>query len=250
MPLPLALAHGVRGQPVLAASCCDHGTDSMTRKLIYSGLVAGLMCGCQSTRNEACCDRCVPPKTYCCSGYGKWHDKFVSQATSAKCAYDDLKDLQKTCGKRSKHFEQGFYDAYGDLAQGRISQVPPVPPRQYWSAYYRSCAGAADVADWFEGYRTGLDYGTRGGVSRFNRVATSWDGSSACLYSGATDNPDVIPSSDNWMSQTQTPPAAATEARPSPSQAAPPEAPNIVERPAVPPVRDRYQTQPTTYRPH
>lgn len=220
----------------------------MTRKLIYSGLVAGLMCGCQSARNEACCDSCVPPQTYCCTGYGKWKDKFVSQATSAKCAYDDLKDIQKSCGKRSKHFEQGFYDAYGDLAQGRLAQVPPVPPRQYWSAYYRSCAGAADVADWFEGYRTGLDYGSRGGVSRFNRIGTSWDGTGACLTSGAAMNPDVIPSSDNWMSQRPVQPQPEGDVGLAQQQTQPGNEPDVANRPTPPPVRERYQMQPANYR--
>lgn len=175
----------------------DHGTDSMTRKLLYSGLVAGLLCGCQSARQDACCDDCVPPKS-CSLGYGKWYDNHVSTMTAVSCAKDDLKELRKSCGKRSNDFDEGFRDAYIDMALGRLAQTPPVPPRKYWTAYYRSCAGVDAVNDWFEGYRAGLNMGNQGGVSRFNRVYSSWGGSGLCDANGTaygyggTSNPMTI----------------------------------------------------------
>ncbi len=147
----------------------------MARKLVYSGLVAGLLCGCQSTKQNACCDDCLPPPTYC-GGYNSYCDNFITTATASDCAKSDLKDLKKSCGKRSGDFEAGFQQAYIDLAMGRLAAVPPIPPRKYWTAYYRSCSGSGAVADWFEGYRLGLSMGSQNGVSHFNRIATSWDG--------------------------------------------------------------------------
>lgn len=146
----------------------------MGRELLYSGLVAGMICGCQSARSSSCCDDCVPPKTYSyCQNYWQLKDEYISQATAAKCAHDDLKSLKKSCGKVSADFAEGFRQAYIDLSMGRPALVPTVPPPHYWNAYYRSCAGHDQVADWFEGYQLGLEYGQQGGVSKFNRVVTS-----------------------------------------------------------------------------
>ena len=146
----------------------------MARQLVYSGLVAGLLCGCQSaSRHSECCDDCVPPKS-ACPKYCGLSDTLVTKTTALQCAHSDLKELRKTCGKLSGDYTDGFEQAYVDLAMGRPALTPPVPPRKYWTAYYRSCAGDPAVADWFEGYRAGLDWGCRGGVSRFNQIAHSW----------------------------------------------------------------------------
>jgi hypothetical protein len=148
--------------------------DAMRRGWVIGGLLAALAGGCQwgGWRGDRCSD-CIPPQTYC-PFYKPRCDNFVTQLTAASCADRTLKDVQKHCGKQSVHFQSGFRQAYVDLAMGRPALTPPVPPRGYWTAYYRSCAGQADVAQWFEGYRAGLDYGANSGVSQFNRVATSW----------------------------------------------------------------------------
>lgn len=142
----------------------------MARRMVYSGLVAGLMCGCQSADCSRQCDDCLPPKSV---GYGYMPkvDEYVTKKTAVGCANDDLKELGKSCGKTSKDFETGFRQAYVDLSLGRPARAPAVPPREYWTAYYRSCAGAPAVDDWFAGYQAGLEWGLRGGVSRFNRIA-------------------------------------------------------------------------------
>lgn len=149
----------------------DHGMESMARPLLYSSLVAGLLTGCQSFSSR--CDDCLPPKTGCCK-YSPKADNLVNKLTAYDCAGDALKALEKSCGKVSSDFEAGFHQAYEDLAMGRLAMVPPVPASKYWNAHYRSCAGEQAVADWFEGYRAGLQIGQQGGVSRFNRVKTSW----------------------------------------------------------------------------
>uniref|UniRef100_A0A7C2P3I7 Uncharacterized protein n=1 Tax=Schlesneria paludicola TaxID=360056 RepID=A0A7C2P3I7_9PLAN len=147
----------------------------MRRGIIIGGLAVAVLTGCQSSYwsgSKQCAD-CTPPKSYC-PIYKPLCDNLVTKQTAVFCADKALKDLQKECGKQSSDFKYGFRDAYVDLAMGRPALVPPVPPRRYWNAYYRSCAGEPQVADWFEGYRTGLTYGAQSGVSQFDRVATTW----------------------------------------------------------------------------
>ncbi|OYW19177.1 MAG: hypothetical protein B7Z55_09370 [Planctomycetales bacterium 12-60-4] len=150
-----------------------HGTESMARPLLYSSLVAGVLCGCQSAQHSACCDDCNPKPTLNC-GYKPMFDNLATKSTAKGCAQKDLKELRKSGGRVSTDFADGFTQAYVDQALGRPALTPPVPASKYWNAYYRSCAGADAVAEWFEGYRTGLEIGGHGGVSRFNRVASSW----------------------------------------------------------------------------
>gem|GEM_PF-1839257 len=161
----------------------------MGRELLYSGLVAGMMCGCQSAQHPACCDDCVPSKTSSyCPTYWQLKDEYITEGTAIKCANDDLKGLNKSCGKMSSHFADGFRQAYVDLSMGRPALTPTVPPPKYWNAYYRSCAGLDDVSDWFAGYRLGLEHGQQGGVSKFNRIATSWQPGGYC-DAGLTSGP-------------------------------------------------------------
>ena len=157
--------------------------------VLWAAFIAGL-CGCQSATGWQECADCVPPKT-ACYGYKPGPDNLVIKLTASDCADDALKDMKKNCGKPSKDFEAGFRQAYVDLAMGRPALTPPVPARKYWNAYYRSCAGQAAVAQWFEGYRSGLDYGAGSGVSQFNRVASSWtaEPTDAALCAP----PDVLP---------------------------------------------------------
>lgn len=161
----------------------------MARHFIYSSLVAGILCGCQTTACNAPCDDCVPPPSFSGGYFWPRADNYVTQNTAAECARKDLKNLQKSCVKPSKDFQYGFTQAYVDIAMGRPALVPPVPPPPYWSAYYRSCAGAEAVADWFQGYRTALDVGAAGGVARFNRIATTWDSTANCPPEGGVMAP-------------------------------------------------------------
>lgn len=157
---------------------------------VWLGLSAGvwavLSSGCVAPFD---CADCSPPRSWCCT-YHACTDHLLTKLTAAECARKDLKELERTCGKHSRHFAAGFREAYRDLALGRLAQIPPVPPSKYWTAYYRSERGQADVDDWFAGYAAGLEWGQTSGVSRFHRVAssgwssygTSWDSAPAGAY--------------------------------------------------------------------
>lgn len=119
------------------------------------------------------CSDCIPPKTTAMS-YHAFDDKMVSKGTAKKCAARDLKEFYGKSCQPSKHFADGFEQAYVDLALGKLAVVPAVPPPKYWNAYYRSCEGIPAVQDWFAGYEAGLQTGANRGVSHFNRVANSW----------------------------------------------------------------------------
>jgi hypothetical protein len=156
---------------------------------IRTVIVAAVTCGCQSATGPRDCADCTPPKTYSC-GYKPPCDNLVTKLTALGCADDALKGIKKTCGKQTRDFEAGFRQAYVDQAMGRPALVPPVPTRNYWTAYYRSCAGQQEVADWFAGYRAGLDYGAESGVSQFDRVPSSWTlGQDGALDDGALCGP-------------------------------------------------------------
>lgn len=136
---------------------------------LSAGVWAALSLGCVAPHD---CADCAPPRSWCCS-YHACTDNLVTKLTAGECARRDLKELERTCGKQSRHFAAGFREAYRDLALGRLAQMPPVPPSKYWTAYYRSERGQADVDDWFAGYQAGLEWGQTSGVSRFQRVAGS-----------------------------------------------------------------------------
>lgn len=192
----------------------------MGRELFYSGLVAGMMCGCQSTPPSSCCDDCVPAKTSSyCPTYWQLKDEYISQGTAAKCANDDLKELKKSCGKLSSDFGDGFRQAYIDLSMGRPALTPTVPPPKYWNAYYRSCAGADQVSDWFAGYRLGLEHGQQGGVSKFNRIATSWQPGGLCDAGPMTGPAAVL--APGYVTAPTTAPALAPDPNPLPPSGSP-----------------------------
>jgi len=204
-----APAHG--GRLLRTESECDgpdiDGVCDMPRGIVLKAAFVAVLCGCQSSTGWKECADCVPPKT-ASYGYKPGCDNLVIKLTAVGCADDALKEMKKTCGKQSKDFEAGFRQAYVDLAMGRPALTPPVPARKYWNAYYRSCAGQEAVAQWFEGYRNGLDYGANSGVSCFNRVASSWTaGSGAMTDAALCAPPDMLPAGyNNDASTPQTPP--------------------------------------------
>jgi hypothetical protein len=58
------------------------------------------------------------------------------------------------------------------------------------------------VADWYEGYRTGLEVGMQSGVSRFNRVPSSGNGQCGPFandFAGDGPYPDYAPPADGMM---------------------------------------------------
>lgn len=146
------------------------------------------ICGCSTMtafRSEEPCDDCLPPKV---AGrvYNRTCDNILTSFTAQNCARRDLKSLRDTCDSLTLDFRQGYTQAYIDLAVGRPACVPAVPPEKYWHAWHRSCAGSEAVEEWYAGYRTGLDYGVNGGVSRFNRIVIPEEG---CCVSAKYVNP-------------------------------------------------------------
>ncbi len=141
------------------------------RRLHLTAATALMLGGCSLVGSR--CSDCVPPKSIS-SCYQSWSDRWVTKNTAKGCAARDLKQFYgKECAP-SKHFAEGFQEAYVDIALGKIAAVPAVPPSKYWNAYYRSCEGSLAVQDWFAGYEAGLETGAQRGVSQFNRVLSSW----------------------------------------------------------------------------
>jgi hypothetical protein len=166
----------------------------MSRRWVVCAVIAAAAVnGCQGSSGRYCAE-CTPPKSYTC-GYKPPYDNLVTKMTAYDCADSALKRIKNECGKQTRDFEAGFRQAYVDLAMARPALVPPVPPRPYWTAYYRSCAGEQAVADWFAGYRAGLDDGAHTGVAAFNRIGTSWSQGGVYAEDAALcAPPDLLPS--------------------------------------------------------
>lgn len=73
----------------------------------------------------------------------------------------------------SSHFKDGFEQAYLDIANGYSGNVPAVPPRKYWTAYYRTPPGRERANQWFEGYQLGGEQARQNGFDQLNGIATS-----------------------------------------------------------------------------
>ena len=147
------------------------------------------LAGCSQfqTAEEFPCSDCLPPPIAGKYFYHRRIDTLVTKLTAQNSAKRDIGQID--C-EPSRDFRDGFTQAYIDLAVGRPPCVPTVPPKKYWHAFYRSCAGYAAVEEWYAGYRVGLDNGVNGGVSRFNRVVLNPDG--GCV-SAAYINPYATP---------------------------------------------------------
>lgn len=165
------------------------------------------------------CSDCLPPQVAGKYFYHKHIDKFVTTSTAQKCARRDLKFFDVTCD-----FKDGYQQAYIDLAVGRPACVPAIPPKKYWHAWHRSCAGRDAVDQWFAGYRNGLDNGQNSGVSRFNRIVGNPE--SCCVsaayvspYASSMQPSGVMPLDGQTISDASDDPAAAGNLAPSPADA-------------------------------
>lgn len=56
----------------------------------------------------------------------------------------------------SCHFREGFVCAYVDIAEGGTGVPPALAPCRYWNVCQRTECGRVRAADWFEGYRAGV----------------------------------------------------------------------------------------------
>jgi hypothetical protein len=74
-----------------------------------------------------------------------------------------------------KEFGRGWRQGYFDVSMGRCGNVPPVPPRRYWSAHYNNCCGAQAIQDWYVGYQTGVIAAERKGAGNWHRLPALGD---------------------------------------------------------------------------
>ena len=163
-------------------------------------LIAGVvLSGCSHFQHQTAdcpCEDCLPPNI---AGKYKFHrciDDIVTGHTARKCAMRDLKQMNQECSPVSPDFAEGYRQAYIDLAYGRPACVPAVPPKKYWHAWHRSCAGHEGVEQWYAGYRHGLDNGVNGGVNHFNRIVPNAEG---CCVSAAYISPYASPLPPNGV---------------------------------------------------
>ena len=101
-------------------------------------------------------------------------DTFALKCHARSSSHKALRELKRMTGERySSHFRNGFEQAFLDIANGYSGNVPAVPPRKYWTAYYRTPPGRERANQWFEGYQLGVEQATQNGFDQLNGIATS-----------------------------------------------------------------------------
>lgn len=69
-------------------------------------------------------------------------------------------------------FEDGFRQAFIDVAMGACGQVPAVAPKKYWKYCDRTTTGHTAAESWFGGYQSGAQVAL-GYQDRFLDIAAS-----------------------------------------------------------------------------
>lgn len=119
-------------------------------------------------------DECAPDSHGSVRSFCPWLDNQAFCHSAEECAEQALEELEDQTGREfSSDFEDGFEEAYRDIAQGGSGVTPPVPPEKYWSASFRTPEGHARAQDWFAGYRAGAENAHYDGLGEFNYVPTS-----------------------------------------------------------------------------
>ncbi len=125
--------------------------------------------------NQYCndCPQLAQPKRKLKSEADWWDEKNVVKAAE-KSAGRAMNYLEKCTKKKfNGDYEDGFEQAFIDIALGGNGAVPPVPPEKYWAAYYRTDKGRQRACDWFEGYKTGSNMACNSGLHEMARIPTS-----------------------------------------------------------------------------
>lgn len=123
---------------------------------------------------EDCRGECAPPPYSGLGRYWRIRNRFDVRDVAGKCCEDAWDRYESQCRRSpSKHFKNGFRDAFYEIADGGDGTVPPVPPKKYWNAYYRSPEGKIYAQQWFNGYRVGSAIALQRGLDRMNEIATS-----------------------------------------------------------------------------
>lgn len=116
---------------------------------VVAGLLACLAAGCSTCGPEGCRPLvCVETCCYC-----RRIDDLHTALVARRCACVALDG----CGYTSCDYRDGFTQAYIDIAHGKTGALPPVPPQRYWSVCFRSPCGDSRAADWYAGYRNGVE---------------------------------------------------------------------------------------------
>jgi hypothetical protein len=106
--------------------------------------------------------------------YSNGADDFFSRYAATMQANEALRELRRETRQQfTAEFDDGFRQAYIDMATGGSGDVPVVPPRRYWNRHYRSAAGHGLVQEWFEGYRTAANEIHAVGTFESNTVAAA-----------------------------------------------------------------------------
>lgn len=126
------------------------------------------------TDREDCRGDCSPPPYSGLGRYWPLRNRFDVRDVAGKCCQDAWDRYESQCRRSpSKHFQNGFRDAFYEIADGGDGKVPPIPPKKYWNAYYRSPEGKVYAQQWFNGYRVGASTAMERGLDRMNKIATS-----------------------------------------------------------------------------
>lgn len=152
-----------------------------------------LQAGCCGVRAVPCCDTtCAPgshfawpawPRRSACRPVAcrparwlkSWTPGWCDDCLTGHLARGKARRQLRQCGQHSQDFKSGFVQAFEDLADGSLGAIPAVPPKKYWTAYYRTPEGQQCAHSWFEGYQAGVDAARLEGHVGFNRVASSTD---------------------------------------------------------------------------
>ena len=103
--------------------------------------------------------------------YSRCFDEHVAARGAIKRADRSL----KACYARRPpvDFQDGYRQAFIDIALGGRGQVPAVPPERYWSTCYRTAEGHQLAQHWFAGYAAGGARALSLPRYQFNEVAAS-----------------------------------------------------------------------------
>lgn len=99
----------------------------------------------------------VPRRYFSIYGYDGFWDRIVVRDAATCNARRAYRRFCRASGSRySADFRDGFCSAYVNYAEGFPGTAPPLPPRKYWTAHFRTPKGHAQAADWFSGYEAGM----------------------------------------------------------------------------------------------
>jgi len=138
---------GLAGIILLISGCTTGGN----RQPVVSGHAS---VPCSSCGDSRCCR---PPMWYWSDGhYIPFIDDYLTKYAARKCAVSSLSKTDSEDHAGNVDYQQGYIQAYEDLALGSRGVIPAVPPSKYWKTHNRSVRGHQRADQWFAGYRAAL----------------------------------------------------------------------------------------------